>query len=626
MDDYQALIQEAKALLVQKRYDLALETATRAVRAESRRAMPYIVRAEVLRKLGQHDRALADVAVAIRIEPDRASPFVIRAEILKKRCLFDQAIADATEAIFLDPDNAAAYAIRADCRLAIGDADGAAHDAQELFRIDPTRPPSIPPSVPNATEDDPGTSSRDSKRSGGVPRVRDDSVFADGNAVDRSLKARKAISSDDAAEMLADASGYRPEIIATPLRRIRPPRSRSGKPPRLVGALIGIGAVLGVILMLTMRKQPDVRVEERIVAQPVQPVPTKSEVDRARPVPPEPSVANVERWEPPILVAYPDAYFIPLFSGRTIDGPLKDMSNCWLEDRFSNFVLRFEYRVKSHANQPWSGVRLRHGGTSRRLSLVLSEGMSGGLLLDQSLPGVRKPLSLERLDDAHRIIRPAHDADKPFGAWNRCEVVCDGSRTTVSINGEVVNHITNGPSGTGMICLSGFETGVAFRKLRVMKLNTSAGSSVAPSPPQTVTSDPPLNAATFEGHSYLFFPDVESWHGAKTRCEKMGGHLATIGSRAENDFVLGLARRGIERLGKLDGVWLGATDEVRENRWEWVDGSKSSFTKWDPGQPNNKNGEEHYLLLWLSPGLWVDQPDISKQHVTYFVCEWDQSK
>ena len=106
----------------------------------------------------------------------------------------------------------------------------------------------------------------------------------------------------------------------------------------------------------------------------------------------------------------------------------------------------------------------------------------------------------------------------------------------------------------------------------------------------------------------------------------MGGHLATIASRAENDFVLGLARRGIERLGRFDGVWLGATDEVRENRWEWVDGSKGTFTKWDPGQPKNKNGEEHYLLLWLSPGLWVDQPNNSGQHVTYFVCEWDRSK
>ena len=52
---------------------------------------------------------------------------------------------------------------------------------------------------------------------------------------------------------------------------------------------------------------------------------------------------------------------------------------------------------------------------------------------------------------------------------------------------------------------------------------------------------------------------------------------------------------------------------------------KLSYTKWAPGQPNNREHNEHYLLLWLERAEWCDQPDISLQHVTYFVCEWDQS-
>jgi hypothetical protein len=59
----------------------------------------------------------------------------------------------------------------------------------------------------------------------------------------------------------------------------------------------------------------------------------------------------------------------------------------------------------------------------------------------------------------------------------------------------------------------------------------------------------------------------------------MGGHLVTIGSREENDFVLSLALRGITRLGLMDGVWLGATDAHKEGAWEWVDGSRLSFTQ-----------------------------------------------
>jgi len=28
-------------------------------------------------------------------------------------------------------------------------------------------------------------------------------------------------------------------------------------------------------------------------------------------------------------------------------------------------------------------------------------------------------------------------------------------------------------------------------------------------------------------------------------------------------------------------------------------------------------------LLWVTGAVWCDQPDRSKQHVAYFVCEWD---
>lgn len=179
--------------------------------------------------------------------------------------------------------------------------------------------------------------------------------------------------------------------------------------------------------------------------------------------------AVTDRWEPPAITVYPASSFTSLFGGRTIDRPMKDMSNC-TPASYTDFVLRFEYRLLSHKKQPWTGVRLRHGGTSRRLSVVLSEGMSGGLLLDQSLGGLRKPLIEERLDDVHRIIRPALDAERPFGEWNRCEVVCDGPKTTVAINDRVVNHISNGPSGTGMVCLGGSQGDMVIGNLRIAVL------------------------------------------------------------------------------------------------------------------------------------------------------------
>ena len=39
------------------------------------------------------------------------------------------------------------------------------------------------------------------------------------------------------------------------------------------------------------------------------------------------------------------------------------------------------------------------------------------------------------------------------------------------------------------------------------------------------------------GHSYFVYPDSVSWIDAKTACESLGGHLATISDAQEQTFV-----------------------------------------------------------------------------------------
>jgi hypothetical protein len=103
-------------------------------------------------------------------------------------------------------------------------------------------------------------------------------------------------------------------------------------------------------------------------------------------------------------------------------------------------------------------------------------------------------------------------------------------------------------------------------------------STIVAAQPEPTSPRPPDDAVTFNGHSYKFFPEVLPWHRAKARCEEMGGHLAIIESRDENDFVADVAHRGISRLGPKDGLWLGATDEHKEGAWKWVDGSQLQAT------------------------------------------------
>ena len=84
----------------------------------------------------------------------------------------------------------------------------------------------------------------------------------------------------------------------------------------------------------------------------------------------------------------------------------------------------------------------------------------------------------------------------------------------------------------------------------------------------------------------------------------------------------------LARTANVDGLWLGATDEVKEGEWKWSDGSPLTYTNWSPvgNQPNNKRGVEHYLMLLLgkSSGEWCDQPTkaVDFQNVGY-ICEWN---
>ena len=157
----------------------------------------------------------------------------------------------------------------------------------------------------------------------------------------------------------------------------------------------------------------------------------------------------------------------------------------------------------------------------------------------------------------------------------------------------------------------------------VSKIEVTTADAGIPTPAQPDGKGTPKDASLFKGHSYKFFSKVMSWHRAKKQCEDMGGHLATITNVDEERFVVSLAKKSISVPTPEDGIWLGATDEDKEGEWKWIDDTKSKYSNWGPGQPNNKKENEHYLLYHLRTGKWSDQPDKCEQHTAYFVCEWD---
>ena len=109
-------------------------------------------------------------------------------------------------------------------------------------------------------------------------------------------------------------------------------------------------------------------------------------------------------------------------------------------------------------------------------------------------------------------------------------------------------------------------------------------------------------------HFYEFVRTDITWYNAKNSASNrwfagLQGYLATITSQDEQNFLS-------SSVATTPG-WLGATDEGHEGTWYWVtgpeNGQRMSYSFWCSGEPNNNNGNEHYLqAFWSTEKRWND--------------------
>lgn len=101
----------------------------------------------------------------------------------------------------------------------------------------------------------------------------------------------------------------------------------------------------------------------------------------------------------------------------------------------------------------------------------------------------------------------------------------------------------------------------------------------------------------YNGHSYYRSTGSMTWTDARQACLNMGGHLVTVTTSAENNFIFNLWPSG----------WIGLTDEVTEGVWRWVTGETYSYSSWNPGEPNNSGNEDY--VQFVGGGKWNDLPN-----------------
>jgi hypothetical protein len=102
------------------------------------------------------------------------------------------------------------------------------------------------------------------------------------------------------------------------------------------------------------------------------------------------------------------------------------------------------------------------------------------------------------------------------------------------------------------------------------------------------------------GHFYELKqpPGGINWTNANTAAQAstfrgVNGHLATVTSAAENNFIIS----------RMAGwAWIGLSDAAVPGTYAWVTGEPFSYTNWEQGQPT-QNGE-HYVHYSDALGSW----------------------
>ena len=128
------------------------------------------------------------------------------------------------------------------------------------------------------------------------------------------------------------------------------------------------------------------------------------------------------------------------------------------------------------------------------------------------------------------------------------------------------------------------------------------GFFVSLAPTAFTSQQPALQADWFQspinGHWYGVDYTPRTWTNSEALAVSLGGHLATVRSQVEQDWI---ALQFVDYL--LDhGIWIGLEDQDADGQWEWTSGEPWTYgtslgnNPWGAGEPNNP-GTEPFLLL-----------------------------
>ena len=136
------------------------------------------------------------------------------------------------------------------------------------------------------------------------------------------------------------------------------------------------------------------------------------------------------------------------------------------------------------------------------------------------------------------------------------------------------------------------------------------------------------------GHLYGLTTTRENWTAAEAEAVRLGGHLASITSQAEQDF---LVTNFVDDPNPQRPYWIGMWDtnlsmghDVSSRSFQWTDGESVSYTNWAWNgadfEPNNHTLNEWYCAFNFHYGVgqsnikgtWNDTTDIASVLGPYY--------
>ena len=115
-------------------------------------------------------------------------------------------------------------------------------------------------------------------------------------------------------------------------------------------------------------------------------------------------------------------------------------------------------------------------------------------------------------------------------------------------------------------------------------------------------------------HSVVLYEQHLNFSEARVFCKGLGGHLASVRSKVEQDLVMDEAQ-----LSQDAYVLLGGSDQEKEGLWRWTDGNLQTYTNWQKGKQSSKPWDRNSNCLFMSTntGKWFD---LSCSKESSFLC------